>query len=65
LASQLLADSFATYHIAAYQDSGKTARMLGHANPELTFRHYAALRSKEEAEDFWAIFPPESAGEES
>jgi hypothetical protein len=53
-----LRHSFATYHIALYEDAGKTALALGHTDPALTFRHYRALRTKEEAEAYFAIRPP-------
>jgi integrase len=53
-----LRHSFASYHLAAYENSGKTALALGHSNPNLFFRHYRELVSAKEALAFWNLVPP-------
>jgi integrase len=51
--------TFATYHLAAFGDAGKTAKELGHQDGvRLLYRHYAhAGLSKAEAEAYWRISP--------
>ena len=50
--------SFASYHLAAYENSGKTALSLGHSNPNLVFRHYRERVSRKDAQEFWNLMPP-------
>ncbi len=52
-----LRHSFASYHIAMYGDSIKTAYILGHKDSVVIHNHYKALVLKSEAEKFWAIRP--------
>ena len=49
--------SFASYWLAMHDDIDRLCRFLGHANPEVTFRHYAKAATRREAEKFWAIMP--------
>lgn len=49
--------SFATYHLAMFEDQNKTALELGHRDTTMLFRHYRALATKQDAEDFWSIKP--------
>ena len=50
--------TFATMHLAAHQDPGKTAFELGHrGDPSLLYRHYRGLATKADAERFWATSP--------
>lgn len=50
--------TFATYHMAAFQDAGKTAFELGHTgDSRLLYRHYRGLATKEAADEFWALRP--------
>ena len=49
--------SFASYHLAMYQDSGKTAMALGHPDPRLLFDRYRALVTPKAAETYWDITP--------
>ena len=50
-----LRHSFASYHLAHYQDAAKTALQLGHTESVTLFRHYRELVTQEEAERFWLI----------
>lgn len=53
-----LRHTFASYHVAAFSDPGKTALLLGHeGNPTMLYRHYRGLATKAEAEKFWALRP--------
>lgn len=53
--------SFASYHLAAFEDAPKTAIMLGHPNPSLLYRTYRELETKEDAELYWNIVPKDVA----
>ena len=52
-----LRHSFASYHIAHYQDAAKTALQLGHTESATLFRHYYQLVNPKDAQAFWQIFP--------
>ena len=49
--------SFASYHVALYEDGAKTAFLLGHSNPTLLYNNYRALLTKQEAERYWKVTP--------
>lgn len=49
--------SFASYHMARFEDAPKTAFLLGHDNPTLLYNTYKALVTKTEAERYWTITP--------
>lgn len=49
--------SFASYHVAMFQDAPRTAFQLGHPNPTLLYSTYRELTTKAEAERFWSILP--------
>jgi integrase len=50
--------SFATYHVARYEDPGRTAYQLGHTNGvHVLYDHYRGLATKAEAEEYWKIVP--------
>jgi integrase len=50
-----LRHSFASYHLAHYQDAAKTALQLGHTESGTLFRHYRELVTQQEAAAFWNI----------
>ena len=52
-----LRHSFASYHLAAHQDAGKTALQLGHSESRTLFAHYRELVKPEDAKAYWKIFP--------
>jgi integrase len=53
-----LRHSFASYHIAHFQDAGRTAMALGHGqNPMLLFSTYRALVTSDDAARWWGIKP--------
>jgi integrase len=49
--------SFASYWLARHGDIDRLCQFLGHDNPHTTFRHYAKVATRREAERFWAIMP--------
>jgi site-specific recombinase XerD len=50
--------SYGSHHLAAYEDAGKTAAMLGHTNDtSVLFSHYRALVKPSEARAYWEIKP--------
>jgi len=53
---------FASYWLAKHGDINQLCRFLGHDDPETTFKHYAKVATKRDAEKFWAIEPKETSG---
>jgi len=49
--------SFASYHLALFQDAAKTALQLGHTNTAVLFQHYRELATPDEAKAYFAITP--------
>ena len=49
--------SFASYHVAMFEDPAKTSLLLGHQSPALLWNTYRALVTKEEAKRYWKITP--------
>jgi integrase len=58
-----LRHSYASYHLAHYQDAAKTALQLGHMGSQMLFEHYRELVKSKDAAAFWAIVPTDAAGE--
>ena len=52
-----LRHSAGSYHFAMYEDSGKTASMLGHTQDSVLFKHYRALTKKKDAAAFYELVP--------
>jgi integrase len=50
--------SFASYHLAKFQDAPPAALDLGHVLPRTVFNHYREVVTPEEANRYWNIFPP-------
>jgi hypothetical protein len=55
--------SFVSYHLAQFQNAGKTALEAGHSE-QMLFNHYRELVTSDEAAAFWAI-TPQTAFEDS
>jgi integrase len=49
--------SFATYHVANFEDAAKTSLQLGHKDATLLYNHYRGLASRKDAAEYWAIVP--------
>jgi integrase len=58
-----LRHTFASCHLAYYQDAAKTALQLGHTESRTLFAHYRELVKSRDAAQFWAIVPAEITGE--
>lgn len=52
--------SFASYHLAKFQDAGLTANELGHGNQRMLFSHYRELVTKAKGEAWFEIWPQKS-----
>ena len=54
-----LRHSFASYHLAAFQDASALALELGHSTTRMIFQHYRALVTRSAGESYWQIMPVE------
>ncbi len=52
-----LRHSFASYHLAHFNDAGQLALESGHTDTRVIFQHYRQLVKPKEAEKFWAYRP--------
>jgi integrase len=52
-----LRHSFASYHLAKFNDAAALALELGHTNSNLVFQHYRQLVKPKQAERYWRIRP--------
>ena len=52
-----LRHSFASYHLAKFNNAGALALELGHTNSNLVFQHYRQLVKPKQAERYWKIAP--------
>jgi len=52
-----LRHSFASYHLAHFNDAAALALELGHTNSNLVFQHYRQLVKPKQAERYWKIIP--------
>jgi integrase len=52
-----LRHSFASYHLARFNDAAVLALELGHTNSNLVFQHYRQLVKPKQAERYWKITP--------
>ena len=55
--SNVTRHSFVSYHLAKFENAGKTALEAGHSE-QMLFAHYRELVTGERAEQFWNLFPP-------
>ena len=59
-----LRHSFASYHIAHFENTNALALEMGHTDSGLIFRHYRELVRPKVAERYWNIRPQSEEGEE-
>jgi integrase len=52
-----LRHSFASYHLARFNDAAALSLELGHTNSQLVFQHYRQLVKPKQAERYWKIAP--------
>jgi integrase len=55
-----LRKTFASMHLAAYEDVSKTRSILGHETSEVLFTNYRGAIAKKTALQFWEIYPTKS-----
>ena len=60
-AEDCLRHSFGSYHLAMYDNAGKTALQMGHRTVDTLFEHYRRAVQKKDAEAFWSIKPTAEA----
>jgi integrase len=53
-----LRDSFCSNHLAHFDNIDRLLREAGHSSLQTTRDHYLGLVSREDAAEFWALFPP-------
>ena len=56
-----LRHSFASYHLAHFENAALTALQLGHHDSRITFAHYRELVKPKDAERYWNIRPATKA----
>lgn len=52
-----LRHSFASYHLAHFNDAAALALEMGHKNSSLVFQHYRQLVKPKQAERYWSLAP--------
>lgn len=52
-----LRHTFASMHYAMWQDEAKLQAQMGHESANMLHQHYRALKTRKEAEKFWALAP--------
>jgi integrase len=57
-----LRHSFASYHLAHFNDAAALALEIGHTNQQMIFDHYRQLVRPKDAARFWEIMPSMDAG---
>lgn len=57
-----LRHSFASYHLAAFNNAAALALEMGHTGTDMIFGHYRELVKPKAAEAYWSIKPSEEAG---
>lgn len=56
-----LRHSFASYHLAAFNDAAALALEMGHTGTDMIFGHYRELVKPKAAEAYWSITPSQEA----
>jgi integrase len=55
--SNALRHSFASYHLAHFNDAAALALQLGHTDAGLVIAHYRQIVKPKDAEKYWNLFP--------
>lgn len=56
--SNALRHSFASYHLAKFQDAAALALQMGHSTTAMIFAHYREVVTPQDAAAYWKITPP-------
>ena len=59
--SNALRHSFASYHLAHFNDAAALALQLGHTDAGLVFQHYRQIVKPKDAEKYWNLSPTADA----
>jgi integrase len=57
-----LRHSYASYHLAKFQNAHELALHMGHTSSAMIFQHYRELVTPEAVARYWAISPPDQGG---
>lgn len=57
--------SYGSYHLAAFDNAGRTAENMGHKGLGMLFKHYRRAVRKEDAESFWRVMPKAAEADET
>lgn len=52
-----LRHSYASYHLAKFEDASALALQMGHTTTAMIFEHYREVVTPEAAEEYWNIRP--------
>jgi integrase len=52
-----LRHSYASYHLARFNDAAALVLELGHTNSNLVFQHYRQLVKPKQAKRYWSLEP--------
>ena len=53
-----LRHSYGSYHLAKFQHAGQTAEFMGHANPDMLYKHYRdVIKEQGDIDAFWELAP--------
>ena len=55
--SNALRHSYASYHLAKFQDAAALALQMGHTTTSMLFLHYREVVHPHDAEKYWSLFP--------
>jgi integrase len=64
-ANNALRHSYASYHLAHFNDAPRLALELGHTSAHLVFQHYRQSVKPKEAARYWSIMPTKGKGPRS
>ena len=53
----ILRHSYASFHLAYYNDENRTTASLGHGSSKMLFKHYDAAVERKPALRFWGLYP--------
>jgi integrase len=59
--SNAMRHSYASYHLAHFQNAARTAMELGHHDSRITYAHYRELVKPKDAERYWNIRPAKAS----
>ena len=58
----VLRHSFGSYHLTQNENAPLTAMLMGQTNPDVLYKHYRALVTREDAAEYWSLTPAKVLG---